>query len=130
MDFVLNTRNEIERRFQTVYLYLLAACGNCTGAVLIVLDHAEKRNIQPEFAEYRRDSVNVSLAAVKEYQVGDTREVFVTLAADDMHKTAAKDFLHTAVVVLVLLLLDRKALVRLFQRSAVLENHHARTHRL
>ena len=96
--------------------------------MFIVLYHAEERYIQPKLTEYGFYSMNVSLSAVKEYQVRLAGEELVSLTCNDMHQPSAEHLLHGAVVVLLLLFLYGKPLVCTFQRPSVLKYYHSCYH--
>ena len=101
VHFVLYSGKKHECRLVFIYGYFSAARCNGTGAVLVILDHAEQRDVYAKLPEYRLNSIDLTFAAVEEDKVGETSEAFVRFVFIlVMGEASAEDLVHAGKVVL------------------------------
>ena len=74
MHLILNAGNQRKGIFIGVDGNFTAIFGDSTGAVPIVLDHAEYRYVDTHFLQQRQDRSHMSFAAVQKYQIRQTAE--------------------------------------------------------
>ena len=93
-------------------------------AVLVVLDHAVGRDIQPQRLQHILRDLCMLDAAVDQQHVRVLGKARVLL--DVMRQPAQQHLMHGRVIVLIGQALDAEALIGGFERPAVLKNDHGR----
>ena len=80
VNLFLNFVNINEYRLLSCNVDLAHAVGQRTGLVVVVLDHAEERNVQPQFAKHLAHRVYMADASVQEDQIGPLAKRGCTVA--------------------------------------------------